>query len=127
MPGANGEGYGASAAAPREMAGKPRAPPAIRTPPIGLEPFADAGIPIPCCAARRYGGVADDEPPIALPPGELARAVEGPEGLSKARLRYPIPPCGAHMDPAPGMARSYPSGAAAAAAKRGGKQGETRA
>ena len=71
--------------------------------------------------------MADDVPLIALPPGELARAVEGPEGLSKACLRYPIPPCGAHMDPVPGMARSYPSGAAAAAVKRGGKQGETRA
>ena len=89
MPGANGEGYDISTAAPREMAG--------------------------------------DELPIALPPGEPARAVEGPEGLSKAGPRYPIPPRGAHMDPAPGMARSYPPGAAAAAAKRGGKQGETRA
>ena len=85
----------------------------------------ETGISIPCYAERRYGGVADDELLIALPPHELARAVEGLEGLSKAGLRYPIPPYGAHMDPALGMARSNPSGAAAA--KRGGKQGEMRA
>lgn len=69
----------------------------------------ETSISIPCYAERRYGGVADDELLVALPPLELARAIEGLEGLSKAGLRYPIPPYGAHMDPALGMARSYPS------------------
>lgn len=69
----------------------------------------ETSISIPCYAERRYGGVADDELLVALPPLELARAIEGLAGLSKAGLRYPIPPYGAHMDPALGMARSYPS------------------
>ena len=69
----------------------------------------ETSISVPCYAERRYGGVADDEMLVALPPDELARAIEGLEGLSKAGLRYPIPPYGAHMDPAFGMARSYPS------------------
>ena len=69
----------------------------------------ETSIAVPCYAERRYGGVADDEMLVALPPVELARAVEGLEGLSRAGLRYPIPPYGAHMDPAFGMARSYPA------------------
>ncbi len=73
----------------------------------------ETSISIPCYAERRYGGVADDEMLIAMPPDELARAVEGLEGLSRTGLRYPIPPYGAHMDPALGMARSYPPGKAA--------------
>ena len=73
----------------------------------------ETSISIPCYAERRYGGVADDEMLIAMPPDELARAVEGLEGLSRTGLRYPIPPYGAHMDPALGMARSYPAGKAA--------------
>ena len=76
----------------------------------------ETSISIPCYAERRYGGVADDEMLVALPPDELARAIEGLEGLSKAGLRYPIPPYGAHMDPALGMARSYPSTRAKAGA-----------
>jgi len=62
---------------------------------------------IPCYAERRYGGVADDEMLMALPPQELARAVEGLKGLAKAGLRYPIPPYGAFADPGEGMAKSY--------------------
>lgn len=62
---------------------------------------------IPCYAERRYGGVADDEMLMALPPAELARAVEGLEGLSRAGLRYPILPFGVNADPMAGMARSY--------------------
>ena len=62
---------------------------------------------IPCYAERRYGGVADDEMLMACPPEDLARAVEGLLGLSKAGLRYPIMPYGPQADPADGMAKSY--------------------
>ena len=62
---------------------------------------------IPCFAERRYGGVADDEMLMALPPADLARAVEGLHGLSKAGLRYPIMPYGPQAEPAEGMAKSY--------------------
>lgn len=67
----------------------------------------EVSLSIPCYAERRYGGVADDEMLMALPPQELARAVEGLKGLAKAGLRYPIPPYGAFADPAEGMAKSY--------------------
>lgn len=72
-------------------------------------------ISIPCYAERRYGGVAEDEMLLAMPPDEFARGIEGLEALSKRGLRYPIPPYGAQMDPSFGMAVSYPSGAAKAA------------
>lgn len=62
---------------------------------------------IPCYAERRYGGVADDEMLMALPPRDLAIAVEGLLGLSKAGLRYPIMPYGPQADPGEGMAKSY--------------------
>jgi len=67
----------------------------------------ETSISIPCYAERRYGGVADDEMLIAMPPEEFARGIEGLEGLSRVGLRYPIPPYGAHADPSEGMARSY--------------------
>jgi uncharacterized protein (DUF169 family) len=62
---------------------------------------------IPCYAERRYGGVSDDEMLMALPPADLAVAVEGLLGLSKAGLRYPIMPYGPQADPGEGMAKSY--------------------
>ncbi len=67
----------------------------------------EVSLSIPCYAERRYGGVADDEMLMALPPQDLARALEGLKGLSRAGLRYPIPPYGAFADPAEGMAKSY--------------------
>jgi len=67
----------------------------------------EVSLAIPCYAERRYGGVADDEMLMALPPQDLARAVEGLKGLAKAGLRYPIPPYGAFADPSEGMAKSY--------------------
>jgi uncharacterized protein (DUF169 family) len=67
----------------------------------------EVSLSIPCYAERRYGGVADDEMLMALPPPDLSRAVEGLKGLAKAGLRYPIPPYGAFADPAEGMAKSY--------------------
>ncbi len=62
---------------------------------------------IPCYAERRYGGVADDELLMALPPEELAVGVEGLKGLDRTGLRYPILPYGPNADPGEGLAASY--------------------
>ena len=62
---------------------------------------------IPCFAERRYGGVADDELLMALPPAELEVAIEGLQGLDKTGLRYPILPYGPNSDPGEGLAASY--------------------
>lgn len=67
----------------------------------------ETGISIPCYAERRFGGVADDELLIALPPAELLRGIEGLKGLHKAGLRYPIVPYGVTVDPAEGLSASY--------------------
>jgi uncharacterized protein (DUF169 family) len=67
----------------------------------------EVSLSLPCFAERRYGGVADDEMLMALPPADLARAVDGLQGLAKSGLRYPIMPYGPQADPAEGMARSY--------------------
>lgn len=67
----------------------------------------EVSLSIPCYAERRYGGVADDELLMALPPAELQRAVTGLQGLAKAGLRYPIMPYGPQADPGEGMAKSY--------------------
>ena len=69
----------------------------------------ETSISIPCYAERRYGGVADDEMLLAMPPDEFARGIEGLHGLAKSGLRYPIPPYGSQMDPSFGMGASYPS------------------
>ncbi len=68
----------------------------------------ETSISIPCYAERRYGGVADDEMLLTMPPDEFARGIEGLEGLAKSGLRFPIPPYGAQMDPAQGLGVSYP-------------------
>lgn len=68
----------------------------------------ETSISIPCFAERRYGGVADDEMALAMPPDEFVRGMEGLRALGKVGLRYPIPPYGTQMDPALGMAASYP-------------------
>jgi len=73
----------------------------------------ETSISIPCYAERRYGGVADDEMLLAMPPDEFMRGIEGGEGIGKVGLRFPIPPYGTQMDPAMGMGKSYPSGGAA--------------
>jgi uncharacterized protein (DUF169 family) len=70
----------------------------------------ETSISIPCYAERRYGGIADDEMLLAMPPDEFMRGLEGVAGTGKVGLRYPIPPYGAQMDPALGMGRSYPGG-----------------
>ncbi len=67
----------------------------------------ETSLSLPCFAERRYGGVADDELLMACPPDEFARGIEGLAGLSRAGLRYPIPPYGPQMDPSEGLGVSY--------------------
>lgn len=64
---------------------------------------------IPCFAERRYGGVLDDEMLMALPPDQLAKAIDGMRALSKNGFRYPFPQYGVQQDVRAGMAVSYPS------------------
>ncbi|MCC6532647.1 MAG: DUF169 domain-containing protein [Burkholderiales bacterium] len=63
---------------------------------------------IPCFAERRYGGVLDDEMLMALPPEDIARALEGMAALAKNGFRYPFPQYGIQQDVRAGMAVSYP-------------------
>lgn len=67
----------------------------------------EPSLSIPCFAERRYGGVMDDELLMAIPPGFLARVIDGLEALSKNGLRYPIPPYGVNNDVRAGMGVSY--------------------
>ncbi len=67
----------------------------------------ETSISIPCYAERRFGGVADDEMLLAMPPDEFLRGIEGVEGISQVGLRFPIPPYGTQMDPSMGMGKSY--------------------
>ncbi len=62
---------------------------------------------IPCFAERRYGGVLDDEMLVALPPEDLAKAIEGMQALAKTGFRYPFPQYGIQQDVREGMAASY--------------------
>ena len=75
----------------------------------------EPALTIPCYAERRYGGVADDELLMAIPPRFLPGVLRGLAALSKNGLRYPIPPYGIQSDAGAGLAVSYGSGAAAAA------------
>ena len=62
---------------------------------------------IPCYAERRYGGVADDELLMAIPPCFLPGVIEGLAALSRNGLRYPVPPYGIQSDAGAGLAVSY--------------------
>lgn len=64
---------------------------------------------IPCFAERRYGGVLDDEMLMALPPENLAQAIEGMRALARNGLRYPFAQYGIQQDVRAGMAVSYPN------------------
>jgi uncharacterized protein (DUF169 family) len=68
----------------------------------------EPSLSIPCFAERRYGGVLDDEMLMALPPGEIAKAIQGMQALAKNGLRYPFPQYGIQQDVRAGMAVSYP-------------------
>jgi uncharacterized protein (DUF169 family) len=63
---------------------------------------------IPCYGERAMGQVADDEIVIALPPGEIERAVSGMKKLAKIGFKYPVAFIGGLADPAPVLAQFYP-------------------
>ena len=67
----------------------------------------EPALTIPCYAERRYGGVADDEMLMAIPPRYLPKVVEGLVALDRNGLRYPIPPYGIQADAGAGLAVSY--------------------
>ena len=67
----------------------------------------EPALTIPCYAERRYGGVADDELLMAIPPRFLPKVLDGLAALSRNGLRYPIPPYGIQADAAAGLAVSY--------------------
>ena len=67
----------------------------------------EPALTIPCYAERRYGGVADDELLMAIPPHFLPGALDGLAALSKNGFRYPAPPYGIQGDAAAGMAVTY--------------------
>jgi len=68
----------------------------------------EPSLSIPCFAERRYGGVLDDEMLMALPPAQLAQAIQGMQALAKNGFRYPFPQYGIQQDVRAGMAVSYP-------------------
>src|SRR5437867_4125712 len=67
----------------------------------------EPALTIPCYAERRYGGGADDQPLMAIPPCFPPGVIEGLAALSPNGLRYPAPPSGAHTAAAAGLAVSY--------------------
>src|SRR5262245_8833961 len=67
----------------------------------------EPALTIPCYAERRYGGVADDELLMAIPPRFLPKVIEGLAALDRNGLRYPVPPFGIQSDAGAGLAVSY--------------------
>ena len=64
---------------------------------------------IPCYGERAIGGVADDEIVIALPPGDLERAIAGLNELAKVGFKYPINFTGPSLNPTPWLKQAYPT------------------
>jgi len=63
---------------------------------------------IPCYGERAMGQVADDEISVALPPGEIPRAISGMKQLAKIGFKYPINFIGGQADLEPILAQVYP-------------------
>jgi uncharacterized protein (DUF169 family) len=63
---------------------------------------------IPCYGERAMGQVADEEMALALPPGEIPRALSGMKKLAKVGFKYPINFIGGQADLEPILARVYP-------------------
>lgn len=63
---------------------------------------------IPCYGERSMGQVADDEISLALPPGEIPRAISGMKRLAKIGFKYPINFIGGQADLEPILAEVYP-------------------
>ena len=64
---------------------------------------------IPCYGERAMGQVADDEISVALPPGEIPRAISGMKQLAKIGFKYPINFIGGQADLEPILAQVYPA------------------
>jgi uncharacterized protein (DUF169 family) len=54
---------------------------------------------IPCLGEREFGTVTEDEMVMALPPGMMAKAVEGLQALEARGIGYPIKYLGPSCDP----------------------------
>ncbi len=67
----------------------------------------EPSLTIPCYAERRYGGVAEDELLMALPPRFLPTILDGLAALARNGFRHPIPSWGIQADAAAGLAVSY--------------------
>jgi uncharacterized protein (DUF169 family) len=63
---------------------------------------------IPCMGERAFGTVTDDELVMALPPGMMAKAVEGLQALKGRGVGYPIMYLGPLCDPSPIIQQIYP-------------------
>lgn len=64
---------------------------------------------VPCYGERSMGQVSDDEISLAMPPGEIARAISGMKKLDKIGFRYPINFIGGQADLEPMLAKVYPA------------------
>ena len=67
----------------------------------------EPSLSIPCYAERRFGGVADDEMLMAIPPAFLPKVLDGMAKLSRNGFRYPFSPWGVQCSPLASMAVSY--------------------
>jgi uncharacterized protein (DUF169 family) len=63
---------------------------------------------IPCMGERAFGNVTEDELVMALPPGMMAKAVEGLQALKERGIGYPIMYLGPLCDPSPVLTQIYP-------------------
>ncbi|MBA7621797.1 hypothetical protein ES703_29165 [subsurface metagenome] len=63
---------------------------------------------IPCLGERAFGAVTEDELVMALPPGMMAKAVEGLQALKARGIGYPVMYLGPLCDPSPVLMQIYP-------------------
>ena len=63
---------------------------------------------IPCMGERAFGTVTEDELVLALPPGMMAKAVEGLQALKERGIGYPIMYLGPLCDPSVVLTQIYP-------------------
>jgi dephospho-CoA kinase len=64
---------------------------------------------IPCYGERRYGHAQDEDLVMALPPGDMEKALRGLETLYRRGIRYPISYAGAEQDLTQAFPGSYTS------------------
>ncbi len=62
---------------------------------------------IPCYGERRYGHARDEDMVMALPAGQMQKALRGLETLYRRGIRYPISYAGAEMDLSAGFPGTY--------------------